>query len=115
MRIPFSGYNDHDLHADNLYRICEPGLGGRVFWLRSIVINNPTGGADRQIKLYDEAEADSPTTPTDTKQRAAITAKSEATTVVDFPAPGIKFVDDLGAVGHADILAYNLTVIGYLE
>lgn len=112
--IPFSGYNDDAQHAANLYRICEPGLGGRVFWLRGIIINNP-GSSDREMKLYDEAEADTPTTPTAAKQRTAITAKAGATTVVDYPAPGIKFVDDLGAVSHTDITAYDIAVTGYLE
>lgn len=113
-RKSFSGYNDDDQHASKLYRICEPGLDSKVFWLKGIIINNP-GASDREVKLYDEAEADTPTTPTAAKQRLAITAKANATTVVDFPAPGIKFVDDLGAVSHADITAYDIAVTGYLE
>lgn len=113
MREPFSGYNDHAL-ATELYRICEPGIGSKVFWLKGIVINNP-GDSNHEVKLFDEAEADSPTSPTAGNQRLAITAKANATTVVDIPAPGIKFVTDVGAIGHADITAYDIAVTGYLE
>ncbi len=115
MRKPFSGYNDDAQHGTNLYRICEPGLNGRVFWLKGIVINNP-GASDHEVKIYDEAQAATPAAPVSAaKQRLAITAKAAATTVVDFPAPGIKFVDDVGAVSHADITAYDIAVTGYLE
>ena len=68
MRKPFSGYNNDDQHASNLMRICEPGLDGRVLWLKGIIINNP-GSSDRIVKLYDEAEADTPKEPTAAKQR----------------------------------------------
>lgn len=114
MRSPFSGYNDDAQHAANLMRICEPGIGSKVFWLKGIIINNP-GSSDREVKLYDEAEAASPTTPTAALQRLAITAKANATTAVDIPAPGIKFVTDVGAKSHADITAYDIAVTGYLE
>ena len=114
MRSSFSGYNNDAQHASNLYRICEPGIGSQVFWLKGIAITNP-GTADHTVNIYDEAEAATPTTPTAAKQRLAIIAKAGATTVVDFPAPGIKFVDDVGAVSHADILAYEVNLTGYLE
>jgi len=113
-RVGFSGYNDDNQHASNLYRICEPGIGDKVFWMKGISINNP-GTSDYIVKIYDEAEAASPTTPTAAKERLAITAKANATTVVDLPAPGVKFVDDVGAVSHADIIAYNIAVMGYLQ
>ncbi|MBA7641376.1 hypothetical protein ES703_49053 [subsurface metagenome] len=111
MRIPFSGYNKVASDETTLKRICEPGLDGRVFWMKGIIINNE-GASDHIVKIYDEAEA---ATATPAKQRLPITAKANATTVVDFPAPGIKFVDDVGAVSHADIKAYGIAVTGYLE
>lgn len=114
MRNPFSGYSDDNQHGTNLYRICEPGLGGRTFRMRGISITNP-GDTDYLVKIYDEAEADTPTTPTAAKQRLAIMAKAGATTVVDFSAPGIKFVDDVGAVSNAAILAYDIAVWGWTE
>lgn len=114
MRFPFSGYNDDDQHASNLMRICEPGIGDKVLWMRGISVTNENE-ADQTIKLYDEAEDATPGTATAAKQRLTITAKANATTVVDYPAPGVKFVDDVGATSHADIKAYDVTVTGYLE
>lgn len=118
-RYTFLGWSDaamakFDSSANQLW---SAGVTtGRVAYLRSIMITE-TGGTAGTLLIYDyNTEGASPTV---TLQRATIYVPASCTTMVDFPAPGIKFVTGiLGALlatPGATIPAYGITVWGYEE
>lgn len=59
---------------------------GRVLWLRSFWAYNPTTVVS--LALFDASVAVNPTGST---RRAVVRCASGATTMIDFPAPGLKF------------------------
>ena len=117
-RYTFLGYTDEAMAAfdSDARKLWDAGVTtGRVAYLRSIIITE-TGGTAGTLYLYDyNTEGASPTT---TLQRATIYCPASCTTMVDFPAPGLKFVTGiLGALAAAGatIGAYAVTVLGYEE
>lgn len=117
-RYPFSSYSDEAM--DNVTtdgrQLDQNGVTtGRVKWLRGIMITENGGAADTlNIYDYNTEGAD----PTAALQRAAIYVGANSTVVVDFPAPGLKFVTGIigGLVSDtATIPAYGIAVWGYEE
>ena len=118
-RYTFLGWNDTAMAAfgTSAYKLWDAGVtSGRVAYLRSIIITE-TGGTAGILYLYDyNTEGANPTVTT---QRATIYCPASCTTMVDFPAPGLKFVTGiLGALAVAPgaaIGTYCVTVSGYEE
>lgn len=118
-RYTFLGWSDSAMAAfgTNAFKLLDAGVTtGRVAYLRSIMVTE-TGGNAGILYIYDyNTEGASPTT---TLQRATISFPASATTMVDFPAPGLKFVTGiLGALAAAPgavVGAYCVTVWGYEE
>ena len=117
-RYPFISYNDEAMAAyDSDARKLDQNdvTTGRVKYLRGIMITE-NGGTAGTLLIYDyDTEGTDPTT---TLQRGAIYVGANSTVVVDFPAPGLKFVTGiLGALlaSGATISAYSITVWGYEE
>lgn len=114
MRIPFSGYNDAILGAAVLSISSDAAFAtkGKVFWLRGIVITNTHATQTGLVDLYDQDEA----AAVAANKRGSIQCPPVATTVVDFPAPGIKFITEVGAVKtNGTVVAYDVLVTGYME
>jgi len=117
-RYPFSSYSDEamDAYDDDCRKIDQNDVtAGRVKWLRGIMITE-NGGTAGTLQIYDyDTEGASPTA---TLQRAAIYFGANQTTVIDFPAPGLKFIDGIIAGMDADgptVPAYGIVVWGYEE
>jgi len=117
-RYPFSSYSDEAMAAfdSDARQLDQNGVtSGRVKWLRGIMVTE-NGGAAGTLQIYDyNTEGKDPTA---TLQRASIYVGANSTVVIDFPAPGIKFVTGiiagLAAAG-ATIPAYGIAVWGYEE
>ncbi len=117
-RYPFMSYSDEVMAAFDVdsRQLDQNGVtSGRVKWLRGIMITE-NGGTAGTLWIYDyNTEGASPTA---TLQRATIYVGAYDTAVIDFGAPGIKFVTGilagLAAAG-ATIPAYGVTVWGYEE
>ena len=117
-RYPFSNYSDEAMAAfdTDSRQLDQNGVtSGRVKWLRGIMITE-NGGVSGTLFIYDyNTEGASPTA---TLQRAAVYVGANSTAVIDFPAPGLKFVTGiiagLAAAG-ATVPAYGVTVWGYEE
>lgn len=79
--------------CNSQYLLGASGTAGRTFWLRSFVAYN--AAAELPLAIYDgtiaTATVISPTTATGGYLKAVIICASGVTTVVDFPAPGLKF------------------------
>jgi hypothetical protein len=114
MREPFSGYNDEAL-TTTVKSISSDGDfsgKGRVFWLRGIVISNSHASETGIVDLYDQDEGSA----TAANQRGSVICPPNSTTTIDYPAPGIKFETELGAVlTNGTVGAYDVLVTGYLE
>lgn len=119
-RYPFVGYSDEEIDVafDTDCRQLDQNAvtTGRVKWLRGIMITENVGVAGT-LQIYDKHEEGS--SPTSTLQRAAIYIGANQTIVIDFPAPGLKFVTGiiagLASASGATIPAYGITVWGYEE
>lgn len=117
-RYPFMSHSDEAMAAydSDARQLDQNGVTtGRVKWLRGIMITE-NGGLPGTLQIYDyDTEG---TDPTVTLQRAAIYIGANQSVVIDFPAPGLKFVTGilggLDAAG-ATIPAYGVTVWGYEE
>lgn len=120
-RVGIDGYND-DAIATNLYsllnRLGASKLGitsGKVFCLRTLQITNEHASANAVVKIYDEAEAATPTTPTAANQRLTVIVGPTDTVVIDFT-PGRYFKTGVGAVqSGGTVNAYDVSVSGYEE
>ena len=117
-RYPFLGYNDEAMAAydSDARQLDQNGVtAGRVKWLRGIMITE-SGGVAGVLYIYDyDTEG---TDPTVTLQRASIYIGANTTVVVDFVAPGLKFITGLVAglaSATSTIAAYAITVWGYEE
>jgi len=114
MRIPLSGYNDAVLTTTVVEIISGEDFDGEgvVFWLRSLMIYNSHASIDAIVDLYDQDEG----AVVAANQRGTIIAPYGTTTVVDFPAPGIAFRTNIGAVlGAGTVAAYECLAWGYKE
>lgn len=114
MRIPFSGHNTVALDAAVKSISTAAGFAakGKVFWLKGISITNTHATQTGLVDLYDQvAGAIVPAS-----KRGSVQCPPVATTVVDFPAPGIKFIAEVGAVKtNGTFIAYDVLVTGYME
>ena len=117
-RYTFLGYTDEAMVAfdTDARKLWDAGVTtGRVAYLRSIIVTE-TGGVGGTLYIYDyNTEGASPTA---TLQRATIYIPATGSTMIDFPAPGLKFVTGiLGALAAAGatIPTYGITVWGYEE
>lgn len=125
MRYPRSSFNDEAVAAygSDCIELLQGGItSGRVFWLRGIVITNAHAANADQIILYDDdTEGDEAGTgPAAVDRRLAIYCGPADTVVLDFPAPGIKFV--VGLLGaklespaSGTFATHSIAVIGYEE
>ncbi len=114
MGIPFSGYNDAALGAAVLSISSDADFAGKgkVFWLRGVLITNTHATDTAKVDLFDQDEA----AVTPANMRGSVQCPAKATTMIDFPAPGIKFITEVGAVKTAGtIAAYDVLVTGYME
>jgi len=127
VRYPRSSYNDEALEkyntGDNKELLKDGITSGRVFYLRGLVITNAHATQADQVVIYDDAtedgEGETPG-PAATDRRLTIYCGPANTVVIDFPAPGIKFVDGMVAStlespNAGTFAAYGIAVIGYEE
>jgi len=114
-RIPVSGYNDEALTvpATDMREIIsgEDFDGeGVVFWLRGMAIGNEHATETAVVELADQDEG----ALTAANQRGVFICPANATTVFDFPAPGIKFKTNItAATTGGTIGAYGVVAWGY--
>ncbi|MBA7691952.1 hypothetical protein ES703_100508 [subsurface metagenome] len=114
MRIPLSGYNDEALTTTVKEIISGEDFDGDgvVFWLRGVAITNEHATETALVDLFDQDEA----AVTAANQRGSVQCPAKATTVVDFPAPGIAFKTNIGAVvTDGTVNAYGVVACGYKE
>ena len=114
-----SGYNDNAI-ATNAYSILNSAgstkLGvtsGRVLFLESLSITNTHASAKATVKIYDEAEAASPTTPTAANQRYTVVVSPGDTAMIEFSGKGLKFITGCCATQSGGTIGtYCVTVTG---
>ena len=125
-RYPLSGYNITAMVAkatsctsliDTMGTSKLAVTTGRVFWMRGMVVTNEhatTGGA---LEVWDEAEAGTPAAPTAANQRLTVYVGPTETVVLDFPAPGIKFITGVCGTCEATMTvnAFGVQCFGYEE
>jgi len=113
-RVPLSGYNDEALTTTVKEIISGEDFDGElvVFWLRGMAIGNEHATATGVVELFDQDEA----AVTAANQRGVFLCPPSATTVFDFPAPGIKFATNIGAIiTGGTVGAYGVVAWGYKE
>lgn len=114
MRVPLSGINDENLTTTVKEIISGQDFDGEkvVFWLRGISITNEHTSETALVDLYDQDEA----AVTAAKQRGSIQCPPKATTIKEYPAPGIGFKTNIGAVlTNGTVNAYGVVAFGYKE
>ncbi|MBW2559624.1 MAG: hypothetical protein JRE40_02090 [Deltaproteobacteria bacterium] len=114
VRHKFSGYNDEALTTTvkSISSDADFATKGRVFWLKGISISNTHASETGLVDLYDQDEG----AIVAANQRGSILCPPNSTTVVDYPAPGIKFATEVGAVlTNGTVGAYDVLVTGYEE
>ena len=124
-RYPLSGYSDDAMASTgSATHSCINTLGavklgvtsGRIFWLRGLVVTNESTTAGGSFELFDEAEAATPVAPTAANQRLCVYIGPIDTVVLEFPAPGMKFITGVcGAVSAGTVAAYSVHCTGYEE
>lgn len=115
---PFDGYNDEamaDPTADcrELISGADFDGDGQEFWLRSIIIRE-SGGVDAIFEVYDQNEG----VAVAANQRFSANVPKSTTTMIEFPAPGIKFTTNITAGvngGAGTLAAYNIHASGYVS
>jgi len=119
-RYPFSSHNVAVMQAYGTsgIKIDQNGVtSGRVKWLRGISITNNIAAEIGLLYVYDY-NTEASMTALATLQRLTVIIGPSETVVLEFPAPGIKFITGLiGAMATAvgEIAAYGITVWGYEE
>jgi len=119
MRYPRSSYNDEALDAITATKeLLKGGItSGRVFWLRGLVITNAHAANADQVVIYDDPTEGA---ETEADRRLTIFCPVADTIVIDFPAPGIKFIDGMTAAklespASGTFPKYGIAVTGYEE
>ena len=118
-RYPFSSQNVAVMQAYTASTIKldqNAVTSGRVKYLRGIVINNTNTTTVGILQVYDSNTEGA--NPTVTLQRLTVVIGPSETVVLEFPAPGIKFITGIvGAMASAagESPAYGITVWGYEE
>ena len=115
---PYDGYSDEamaDPTADcrEIINNSDFDIEGGSFWLRYIIVRNSDVANDAVLELYDQDEG----VAVGANKRGEFDVPAEATTVLDIPAPGIKFDKNCtagitGATGT--IAAYAIHAGGYI-
>lgn len=125
-RFSRSSYNDEALvkyDAGNKELLKGGITKGRVFWLKGLVITNAHAANADQVVIYDDAaelaEA-APTGPAAADRRLTIFCGQADTVVIDYPGPGMKFIDGMVAStlespAAGTFAAYSIAVTGYEE
>jgi len=115
---PYDGYSDQAM-ADPTAACREIISGanfdgnGQEFWLRYIIAIE-TGGVDAILQVYDQNEA----VAVAANLRFAANVPKSTTTMIEFPAPGVKFTTNItaGVVGGSGTLAaYQVHAGGYIS
>lgn len=114
---PYDGYSDEamaDPTADCRELISGSDFdgNGQEFWLRYIIAIE-TGGVDAILELYDQNEG----VAVAANKRFSVNVPKSTTTMIEFPAPGVKFTTNITAGvngGSGTLAAYNVHAGGYL-
>ena len=114
---PYSGFSDEAM-ADptvdcrELISGADFDGGGQEFWLRYIIVRNT--GIAGALEVYDQNEG----VAVGANLRFVADCPANATTTIEFPAPGVRFVTNLTAGLNAaagTVAAYNVQAGGYLS
>ncbi len=117
IRIPISGFSDQALQTPGAG--CREFISGanfdgnsKKFWLTGVVIANEHATEVATVEVYDQDEA----AAVAASQRLTLLCPPLATTVFDFPLPGIQFFTNItGGTTLGTINAYGVTASGYME
>lgn len=118
MRVPLSGNNDEalDVKATDIRELIsgEDFDGeGVVFHCRGIIITNSHATETSSIEIWDSDEDDG---GTPTGQIMTLLCPPKATTVFDFPAPGITFKTNITAsLVDGTVATVSAGALGYKE
>lgn len=119
MRYPRSSYNDEAIDVVGATKeLLKGGItSGRIFWLRGLVITNAHAANADQVVIYDNPTEGAEVA---TDRRLIIFCGVADTVVIDFPAPGMKFIAGMTAAkleapASGTFAAYGIAVTGYEE
>lgn len=125
MRYPRSSYNDEALaqYSSDCRDLLQGGItADRVFWLKGIIITNADPTSTDYVVLYDgDTEGAEDAGPVEDDRRLLIAVGPKETVALEFPGPGIKFVDGVlaatlfSAADGGVFKAYGVTITGYEE
>ena len=116
-RYPFSSHNVAVMQAytASTIKLEQNGVTtGRVMWLRGISVSNIETAEVGILRVYDSVTEGA--NPTVTLQRLTVVIGPSETVVLDYPAPGIKFITGVsGSVTAGTVAAYSVHCTGYEE
>jgi len=115
---PYDGYSDEAMAnptADvrELISGADFDGNGQEFWLRYIIARE-SGGADAILEVYDQNEG----VAVAASLRFVVDIPKSTTTMIEFPAPGVRFVTNITAGvngGTGTLAAYNVHAGGYVN
>lgn len=109
----FSGVSNDALGA-SVKSLCSDVVFSTIkktFWCRYIQVTNEHATETALIDIYDMEEAGAAVA----NQRGSIQVGPTDTVIVEYPAPGLKVVTELGATTtNGTVNAYNVICGGYL-
>ena len=118
MRVPLSGHNDEALAVkgtDIRELISGEDFDGEgvVFHCRGIIITNSHATEISSVEIWDSDEDDG---GTPSGQIMTLLCPAQATTVFDFPAPGISFnINITASLVNGTVAAISAGALGYKE
>ena len=120
-KYPLSGYSNDNLGSSAYSLLNTKGVSvlgvtsGRVLKVKSIAVTNEHASANAVVKVYDEAEAATPTTPTAANQRLTIIVGPADTCMVDFEEPVFFKTGCSATQSGGTVNAYDVAVVGWEE